>query len=394
MPFHRIPKKIGESPGGARLALLIVLALGPRAIAQAPPGPELRGAFQQIDALAAAELAKDNLAGLTLGVVSGAHLTWTKSYGFADIEKKAPATRETVYRIGSITKEFTALMLLQLVEQGKAQFSDPVEKYYPEVNKLAGPFPGAPPITLLQLATMTSGIAREPEDLDTYQKGPVSHWEKVTQAALLRTKFAFEPGTRYHYSNIGYAILGAALARAAGRPYIDYVQQQIFSPLGMTRTAFEPNTQIRPRLARGYQIRGGKPGHAQSEREHQGRGFRIPNGGMYSTVDDLARFVAFQLGEGPTSVLKKETLKESFSRVYSANGDLRSGYGIGFQVHRRGDLTAVGHLGSVAGYQAAAYLDRFSGSGVIVLRNAGGGAFQASSLALRALEKLAAARRG
>src|SRR5215475_12147752 len=195
--------------------LILGLALTRLAAAQSPVS-NLQNSFKQVDALAAAELAKDNRGSVTVGVVSGGELVWTKSYGYADMEKKTPATKDTVYRIGSITKQFTGLMLLQLVEAGKVRLSDPVEKYFPEVNKVEGRFAGAPPITLVQLATHTSGLGREPADLQTYLKGPVSEWEKVMIAALPHTKYDFEPGTRFSYSNIGYAILGATLSRAAG----------------------------------------------------------------------------------------------------------------------------------------------------------------------------------
>src|SRR5262245_16326605 len=371
------------------LALVFVLS-GAR---QAPVSSDLRGAIEQVDALAAAEFAKDNRGGFTIGIVSGPELVWTKSYGYADMEKKTPATKDTVYRIGSITKQFTALMLLQLVEAGKIRLSDPVEKYFPEVNKVEGRFAGAPPITLVQLATHTSGMGREPADLQTYLKGPVSEWEKVMIAALPRTKYDFEPGARFYYSNIGYAVLGAALGRAAGQSYVEYVSQKIFMPLGMANTAFEQNEKIKLQLDKGYGVKGERVDAETPEREHQGRGYKVPNGAMYTTVGDLARFVSFELGHGPASVLKKETLEDNFKRVNSASGDLTEGYGIGFQAERHGSLIAYGHGGSVAGYLAGAFVDRASGVGVIVLRNVGGGPFNISGVAMRALEMVAASRR-
>jgi CubicO group peptidase (beta-lactamase class C family) len=379
---------------GPALALVPALALILSAIGLAPVATDLRNAIEQVDALAAAEFAKDNRGGVTIGIVSGAELTWTKSYGYADMEKKTPATKDTVYRIGSITKQFTGLMLLQLVEASKVRLSDPVEKYFPEVNKVEGRFAGAPPITLVQLATHTSGLGREPADLPTYLKGPVPEWEKVMIAALPRTKYDFEPGTRFSYSNIGYAILGAALSRPAGQSYIEYVHQKIFAPLGMTHTAFEPNEKIKPHLAKGYGVQRDRVDAETPEREHQGRGYKVPNGAMYTTVGDLARFLAFELGHGPESVLKKKTLEENFKRVNSASGDLTSGYGIGFQVERRGSLIAYGHGGSVAGYLAGALVNRDSGVGIIVLRNVSGGSFNIHGLAVRALETLAASRPG
>jgi CubicO group peptidase (beta-lactamase class C family) len=347
--------------------------------------------LEAVDRLVAAEYEKDKVASLTVGIVSKDGLLWTKSYGYRDQEGRTPATSDTVYRIGSITKQFTALMLLQLVEQGKVKLSDPVEKYFPEIRKVTSQRPDAPPVTLGQLATMTSGLAREPGNLPTYLKGGVSEWDKVTVAALDETKYEFEPGTRYHYSNIGYAVLGAALARAAGQPFVDYIEEHVLTPLGMTSSAFEPNAAILPRISKGYAISKTGIDAETPAREHEGRGYKVPNGALYSTVGDLARFIAFQLGAGPESVLPAATLEQNMSRVGSASGDLSSGYGIGFQVTRRGTRLIYGHGGSVAGYNAAAHFDRQSGFGVIVLRNAGGGQVTTGSISMRILEMLAPA---
>jgi CubicO group peptidase (beta-lactamase class C family) len=354
---------------------------------------DLQAAIAKIDTMTQQELAKDNIGSVTIGVVSGGTLVWTKSYGLADMEKKIPASRESVYRIGSITKQFTALMFLQLIQDKKVRLSDPVEKFFPEVNRVQGRIAGAPAITLVQLATMTSGLSREPEDLPTYLKGPVSDWEKVMISALPKVKYDFEPDTRYQYSNIGYAILGAALSRAAGQPFTQFVQQRIFTPLEMTTSAFEPNARIRANLTKGYAVnQGGRVDAETPAREHEGRGYKVPNGAMYTTVGDLAKFVAFELGEGPASVLPKEVWQENLTRVNSSNGSLSSGYGVGFQISRRGEMIAVGHGGSVAGYNAAAQFDPASRTGVIVLRNVGGGAFNVGNLCIRALTELHAAR--
>ncbi len=213
-------------------------------------------------------------------------------------------------------------------------------------------------------------------------------------AALPQTKYAYEPDTHYFYSNIGYAILGAALGRAAGQPYTQYVQEHIFTPLGMTHTAFEPNPTITPTLTRGYVVaRDGKIDSETPAREHHGRGYKVPNGAMYTTVSDLARFVAFELGADAPAVLKKATIEDNYARVNSSDGALQSGYGIGFMLNRQGDRVVYGHGGSVAGYTAAAYFERTSHVGVVVLRNAGGGPVSVETIARRALATLAAARK-
>lgn len=384
----------------AGLLALLLVAAPVAAQRPAPTAPvrvkttqELQLEIARVDQLFAAEEARDNIASVTVGVVSGPNLVWTKSYGLANIARKIPANSDTTYRIGSITKQFTAIMLLQLVRDGKVHLSDPVGKYYPEIKNISNAYPYAPPITLLQLATHTSGLAREPGDkqtpTETFLTGQVADWEKTLAAALPHTHYAYEPGTRYSYSNIGFAILGAALARAAGEPYTSYVQEHILAPLGMTHTGFEQNPAILRTLAQGYEIRNGVPDPRPASTDlRNGRGYKIPNGALFTTVGDLARFVSFEMGYGPDSVLEKSVLDDFHSRVYSANGDLSYGYGIGFMLMRKGDVIALGHGGSVAGFRAGAYYSPSTKVGIIFLRNAGGGRFRLGAVSLDALAAL------
>jgi CubicO group peptidase (beta-lactamase class C family) len=350
----------------------------------------LSAQLAEIDSMAASDFAKGSLGSVTVGVVSGSQLIWTKSYGKADMEKQIPADKDTVYRIGSITKMFTALMLEQLTDADKVHLSDPVEKYFPEVNSVQGRFHDAPPITLIQLATHTSGLGREPDDMDKYLTGVVADWEKTLIAALPHVHYVYQPGVRFSYSNIGYATLGAALARAAGQPYAEYVPKHIFEPLGMTHTALEPNPEILAHLSKGYQMENGKPDADDSQREHAGRGYKVPNGAIYTTVTDLAKFCSFFMGDGPDSVLKAARLEHYLNQVeVPSNSQLTHGYGVGFEVMRRDHYTAVGHGGTVAGYQAALYMNRETHIGLIVLVNAlGPGAVSSSELALGALDLL------
>jgi CubicO group peptidase (beta-lactamase class C family) len=358
---------------------------------QAPVPPRLRSSIEQIDKMTAAEYAKDNIGGVTVGVVVGSNLVWTKSYGHADMERKIPATKDTVYRIASVTKLFTGLMLLQLVERGRVHLSDPVEKYFPEVNKIQGRFPGAPPITLVQLATMTAGLVGEPEDAERYNTGRVADWEKSLILSLPATKYLYEPGTYHNYSNTSYAILGAALGRAAGVSYVSYVQKQIIEPLGMTQTAFEPDNQISPVLAKGYHVdESGKLDTLTPLRQQGNRGKNVPAGSLYSTVGDLTRFLAFELGAGPAGVLKKEALDSSFSALVAADSDLNYGDGVGFSALRLmpSNFVAVGHLGTLHGYSAAVIFDRSSRTGVIMLANVTDGKADYKELAQRVLAML------
>ena len=370
---------------GAVVAVVALFAVAPAARQAAPP--DYGSALQQIDALAAETHRADSLGGMTVGVVAGPRLVWTKSYGYANAETKLDASAETVYRIGSITKQFTALMLLQLAEQGAVRLTDPVEKYVPELAAIPKFHASAPAITLVQLATMTSGLAREPKGPSDHSMGPVNVWTQRVLASLPQTSYQHEPGTQYLYSNIGYATLGLALERAAKRPFTEYVQERVITALGMTQTGFELTPSMRKYVARGYSRRDGKPDWSAAERELEGRGYRVPNGAIMSTVGDLAKFISFELGEGPW-IIKKETQDANFTRIHLASGSLTSGYGVGFMASRRGTLVALGHGGSTAGFRASALFDRVTKTGVIVLRNSD---LDAGELAFMALQKIAAA---
>ena len=358
---------------------------------QGPLSPQLRSSIEQIDKMTAAEYGKDNIGSVTVGIVVGSNLVWTKSYGYADMEKKVPATKDTVYRIASVTKLFTGLVLLQLVERGRVRLSDPVEKYFPEVNKIQGRFPGAPPITIVQLATMTAGLVGEPENAESYNTGRVADWEKKLILSLPDTRYLYEPGTYHNYSNTSYAILGATLGRVAGEPYVSYVQKQIIEPLGMTHTSFEPNSQISPFLAKGYHLENGKLDTLTPQRQQGNRGKNVPAGSLYSTVSDMTRLVAFELGEGPASVLKRESLDNSFSALVAADSDLNYGDGIGgFSALRLmpSNFVAVGHLGALPGYSVGVIFDRPSRTGIIMLSNVTNGKADYHELAQRMLANL------
>lgn len=371
------------------LALLLVAAV---VVAPAPAQqPGLDAVLASLDAQLAAEFRKDGIGGASIGVVSGARMAWTGNYGFADMEAKRAPTSDTVYRIGSITKQFTALALLRQVEAGTMRLTDPLEQYVPEVKALANRRDGWPAPTLLQVATMMSGIAREPM-CPGHSIGPVSTWQQKVLSCLPATAYAHAPGTQYLYSNIGYAALGLAVERAGGKPFTDQVIDGIVTPLRMTRTGWEPVGALRSDLAHGYTRRDGRPDRTQPDRELDGRGYRVPNGNLFSTVNDLARFVMWETGTLDAPVIRRETQMFNYARTHSANGAMTSGYGLGFTVTRRGDLVALGHGGSTAGYRASALFDPRTRTGVVVLRNAEGGSFDAGAVALRILERVVAAQ--
>jgi CubicO group peptidase (beta-lactamase class C family) len=354
-----------------------------------------RDAFRLVDSIADAEFRMDSLGSITVAVVNGRELAWAKSYGFADRQRTQRATPATIYRIASVTKQFTAVALMQLVDRKVVRLSDPVDRYVPEIRTVRGL--GQPP-SLVQLATMTSGLARDPSDNRKSARGPVDGWMQTMISALPATDAVSEPGTAYRYSNIGYAILGAAISRAAKASFVDYVRANIILPLGMTSTDFVLSSAMRSRLATGvdydvlYKDTLNYEDAAEDNRIGPGRG--VPSGSLYSTVEDLARLVSLELGFGPDSVLSAGALAMRNAVPVAAHPSLYYGYRLGQQVQRWGDTTAVGHSGNTAGYTSQVWYDVSRGFGVIVLRSAGGGHADAHRLAGRAFLKLVSLERG
>jgi CubicO group peptidase (beta-lactamase class C family) len=349
-------------------------------------------ALHAADSIAAAEFAKDSLGSITVGIVSGPSLVWTKSYGYADSARTRLATPTTVYRIASVSKQFTAVMLLQLVERGKVSLSDPVDRFFPEIRSIRGRTQGSALVTIVQLATMTSGIARDPKDERASQRGRPQTWMTTLVAALPKTEFVRPPGVGYGYSNVGYAILAAALSRASGESYTSYLQRHIIQPLGMTSTAFELTPGLTERLAIGVdydELVVGKLNYGDAAGDHRlGLGISTPSGGIYSTVGDVAKFVSLELAFGPRDVLSQASLDLRDNVAVASTPTLGYGYGLGSQVMRWADTVAVGHSGNLAGYTSMVLYDRKRKFSVIVLRSAAGGEADAGRLAGRVFRRL------
>lgn len=378
-----------------RLILLVIIAgaiAAPSGQTQGPGPGSLDSAIAAIDTTIAADFAKDGVGGLSIGIVSGNQLIWSKHYGYADAESKRVPDNDTDYRVGSITKQFTALALLQLVERGKMHLSDALEQYVPEVKQVKDARPGMP-ITVLQVATMTSGLDREP-GCKNHSEGPNADWQKIVLRCLPETKYVNEPGTTYLYSNIGYATLGLAIERAGGQPYIDQVRERILAPLGMSRSSMDYTATVRANLAHGYQRNEitGKASRDNADRDLEGRGYRVPNGALFSTVNDLSKFVAWELGDGPDGLLNKETQEANYARAFFYGPGMYQGYGVGFQVRWWGSVLILGHGGSTDGYHSSMLMHRPTHLGVIVLRNCDNCAVDAGPVAAAALEKLVPAK--
>jgi CubicO group peptidase (beta-lactamase class C family) len=322
----------------------------------------------------AGDLRSDNLNGsISAALVKNGQVIWAEAQGDAG---SGPADTNTVYRIASITKMFTATLFLQLVEEGKVRMDDPVEKYVPEVKSIQG-YADQPPVTLRELASHTSGLRREPELADR-DDGPVDQWENKLLACIPATSFDSRPGTGFLYSNIGFAILGLALERAAGEPYVQLVQKRIFTPLHMDHSFFSVPEDRPTRLARGIDNnRNGIVNTGLPLRQVEGMGYRVPNGGIWSTPADLGRFV---IGLSGGVLLHPESLKQM--QTVPPGG---KNYGLGLMLLTR---FYIGHNGSDPGYTSALAIYPREGYAVILLRNYNVGATNLMKAAEDLLDRL------
>jgi hypothetical protein len=315
-----------------------------------PPGMQL--VIRDLDRTASEAVTHPNDIGYTLGVVTRKGLAWTNSYGHTDSGHQARASSDTTYGIG--TEAFTAVMLLQLVRAGKVHLSDPVERYLPEMKQVHNPYPDAAPVTLLQLAIHTSGLALDETHAETYTKRSTVEWEKTLIAALPHTPYAFEPGTHAAVSNIDDSILALALSQAAHQQYNDYLKKRIFLRLGMTHTAFSTS------------------GVGNSE-----LGYRPA---VCTTIGDLAQFASFMMLGGPDGVLLRRDLEENYRRLWTANSiavnNPNEGFGIGFHgetwtTNHYYFILPVGYGGP--GCEAALWFEPRRHAGVILLHHGDGG---------------------
>jgi CubicO group peptidase (beta-lactamase class C family) len=319
------------------------------------------------------DVERDGVGGIVAGVAVDGDLVWARGFGWADRDARVPMGTAAISRTGSISKSFTALLMMRLVDRGVVRLDDPVERHLPEIRGLADARTGAPPVTFRHLASHTAGIIREPR-LGGAASGPITGWEDKVLASIPATAFDSVPGARYLYSNIGFGMLGLALSRAADRPFMELIEEEVFRPLGMTGSAFIVDSELIPRLAEGYQ--NGADGRIDADtpaREHAGRGYKVPNGGVYSTVADLGRFAGALSVVPGLRIISEESRREMLE--VQTPEDPRRGYGLGLtlKVDESG-RTLASHGGSVAGYTAHLAFDPDARVAVVLLRNYASGA--------------------
>jgi CubicO group peptidase (beta-lactamase class C family) len=358
--------------GGRRFTwTLVLVALVAAAPLRAQSWDDALDAFgEQIEA----DVVADDVGGVVAGVMVDGDLVWARAFGWADRDARVPMSTASVSRTGSISKSVTAVLMMRLVDQGVIELDDPVERYLPEFADISDRRPGAEAVTFRHLASHTAGLIREPSWSGSVV-GPLDSWGDRILESIPQTAYDSVPGARYQYSNIGFGIAGLALERATGRPFMDMVRTEVFEPLGMTGSEFVVDgAELDARLATGYVVsQNGAIDAEQPAREHDGRGYKVPNGGVYSTVADLGRFMGAMSGVPGLRILSEKSRRDALT-VQTPESPTQ-GYGLGFSISVDQDgRTIAGHGGSVAGYTANMAFDPDARIGVVLLRNYGRGA--------------------
>jgi CubicO group peptidase (beta-lactamase class C family) len=291
------------------------------------PGTADRARRAQLDALTpaldaffAAKLKESGATGFAVGLILDGELAYQRGFGVRDVASGTPIDSDTVFRIASMTKGFTALSVLKLRDEGKLALDEPAARYLPELGSLVPPTRDAPPLSLRLLLSNASGLAYD----DLW--GAVTFGKSDAElGALLRggVQLSTTPGTKYAYSNLGWALLGKVVERVSGKPYRSYVSENILRPLDMSSSAWDARDVPPARLAIGYR----REGDALVPEPRPSDGVFDAAGGLYSTLRDYARYASYQLAAYPprndaeTGPVRRSTLREMHEGQRWVRGD-------------------------------------------------------------------------
>ncbi len=327
----------------------------------------------QADELIIAAMNEDALAGLAVGIVHDGALVYARGYGLANAEEETRVTPDTVFRIGSISKTFTAIGLMQLWEQSKFQLDDPVNDYLQAYNVRHGD-PDAPPVTFRHLLTHTAGIGefRDISDLARFRSifalgakegQPVPSLREYYSGTLVPEVY---PGEKWAYANHGFATLGQLVEDISGEPFEQYMMAHVFEPLGMFHTDYLLSERVRDRLARGYQLKkGGLVPVDYLEIVVR------PAGSIFSSVSDMAKYVAALMNGGRNehgALLQPETLSTMMQPHYQTDERL-PGMGLAFWLDSFDGRRIAWHDGGWPGFTSAMYVAPEQGLAVLAFTN-------------------------
>jgi serine beta-lactamase-like protein LACTB len=327
-------------------------------------------------------IAASKAPGISAAVVQDGEFVWSAGFGMADLENSVPATSQTVYRLGSISKSITATAAMELWEHRKLDLDSPVQKYCPV-------FPQKPwPITTRELLGHLAGIryyhvpeTPYSESQSDPEVGNTRHFENGIEAGLkffADDPLVAQPGTHFSYSTQGYTLVGCAIEGASGEKYADYVREHVLVPAGMLQTRPDDHFAIIPLRTRFYSK--DKSG-AVVNAEFLDSSYKLPGGGWLSSAPDIARFEVAILND---RLVKRATRDIMWTPQMPSDGLGRMVYGLGWQAGTTEGVADVGHGGSQQGTSAMMLIAPDARAGVVVLINSD--AAGASELASPLLE--------
>ncbi len=342
---------------------------------------------QEADGVIQAHIKKlGPVAGLAVGIVHNSELVYTFNYGFADIKTQTPVTSDTVFRIMSISKTFTAVSLMQLWEQGKFQLDDPINQHLKGI-RVEHPDLNAPPITVRHLLTHTSGIGElrkvDPrwllkpenvvlEDLSVRELQQTQPLPDYYQGKLTAEIY---PGIKWCYCNHAFGVLGQLVTDLSGQPFEQYAIEHIFQPLGMTQSDWFLSDRVRSRLATGYQFKDNAFKTVEALIGYQ----HVVTAGasnIYSSVNDMVHYVAALMNGGSKqhgSILKAETLAQMIQPQFQLDPRL-PGQGLAFFLREIGGHRTIGHGGGWPGFISQMLVAPDDGVALLVFTNTSNGA--------------------
>jgi CubicO group peptidase (beta-lactamase class C family) len=296
----------------------------------------------------------DRLPSVAAAVVRNGEVAWSGAVGSADFEEGREATPDTQYRVGSITKTFTATAIMQLRAAGALDLDDRLEQH------IEGIANGSP--TIRRMLCHLSGLQREAGEMFVTGDSPT---EEQLVESMQQVELVLAPSQQHHYSNLAFALLGQIVARKSGHRYTDYVDERIIRPLGLERTTWTPQ---QPK-AQGYLV--DEYARTVWKEPETDLGGTAPAGQLWSTVGDLCRWAAF-LAEGVDGVLDAATVEEMwFPQVMYYPDEWTLGWGLGLMLYNRDGRIYGGHGGAMAGHLAGVYVNRKSKVGAAGLTNSG-----------------------
>ena len=334
-------KRVNQITALLALCLLLVAQVSAQTAVALPSSSEIT---RKVDDYMAAAIRVNRFSGAVLLARDGQPIE-SRGYGMANIELSVPNSPETVFRLGSVTKQFTGMAIVLLQERGKLSVNDPICKYLSDCPQ------AWQPITIKNLLTHTAGIPNYTEFPDFTKTAAVE-----TTAAELTNRFRDKPlqfalGEKYAYSNSGYFLLGTIIERASGKPYADFLQENIFAPLGMKQTGYDNPVRIIKNRASGYART--SDGFINAAPISMSTAYAA--GALYSTVGDLLLWDQALYTE---KLVSRKSLDEAFT-------PFKSNYGYGWSIGKRFDRQVIAHGGGIFGFSS--YIARYPADRVTVI---------------------------